>query len=359
MKTSAPTAGLAVVSLASHGDGIAYVGRLLERTLGELYPRAPRIVQLAPGSSDGTTVGERARFLSRMFREQVLSRADFWVFNHLALARVQSVIPRALRAPHIVFLNGIEAWAPGWKSGIRSALAGARGRIAISVHTARRVRSLHPDIGPVHVCPLALLPEEAPDAAAADLAAASLVDERSVLVVGRMSADERYKGHDELLECWGRVRHRIPDARLVIVGSGDDAERLRSKARRLGHSESVHFLGFVSGPTLQAVLSRAGVFAMPSRQEGFGLVYLEAMRARLPCIGSSVDAAGEVIIDGETGLLVDPARPDELSSSLVRLLEDRDLRARMGTAGGARYRAEFTYDAYRERLRAILQEMGL
>jgi phosphatidylinositol alpha-1,6-mannosyltransferase len=101
-----------------------------------------------------------------------------------------------------------------------------------------------------------------------------------------MSADERYKGHDQILDAWPVVRSRIPDARLVIVGDGDDAPRLRAKAASLGLAASVLFTGFVTEAQLAALYQKASVFAMPSREEGFGLVYLEAMARGVPCIGS-------------------------------------------------------------------------
>ena len=92
------------------------------------------------------------------------------------------------------------------------------------------------------------------------------------------------------------------------------------------------------------------VFAMPSRQEGFGLVYAEAMWHGLPCIGSTLDAAGEVIADGETGLLVPYDAPEPLADALVRLLSDPALAARMGSAGAADARRRFGYARFRDDL---------
>ena len=80
-----------------------------------------------------------------------------------------------------------------------------------------------------------------------------------------------------------------------MVGRGDDVDRLRAKAAALGLGRSVHFPGFLPDAALRAVMRHAAVFAMPSRGEGFGLVYLQAMRAGIPCLGSRDDAAGDVI----------------------------------------------------------------
>jgi glycosyltransferase involved in cell wall biosynthesis len=97
------------------------------------------------------------------------------------------------------------------------------------------------------------------------------------------------------------------------------------------------------------------VFAMPSRQEGFGLVYLEAMWWGLPCIASTADASGEVVLDGETGELVPYGDVGALGGALVRLLSDRARAARMGEAGRRRARDHFGYERFRSDLLTALE----
>src|SRR4030095_11992245 len=116
------------------------------------------------------------------------------------------------------------------------------------------------------------------------------------------------------------VRRSIPEARLVIAGDGDDAQRLRTKA-----GEGVDFAGRVDGATLAPLYRDAAFFVMPSTDEGFGLVYLEAMSASIPCIAAR-GAAEEIISDGHDGLIVDAANRDSLVAAMVRLFVDRDTR---------------------------------
>jgi phosphatidylinositol alpha-1,6-mannosyltransferase len=222
-----------------------------------------------------------------------------------------------------------------------------------SHHTAGRVMEMHPSIGPVIPVPLGLLPAEGRGARDEDIALR--VSPLSVAIVGRMNASERYKGHDPLLECWPAVTRRIPDAQLVIVGQGDDVPRLREKARALGVADRVLFTGFISDQAREAILTRVAAFAMPSRGEGFGLAYLEAMRAGVPCIGSTADAAGDVIVDGTTGFLIQPDDVEGLTRNVLRLLSDEEERRAMGEAGRARYQALFTYDRFVERLAPVLR----
>jgi len=139
----------------------------------------------------------------------------------------------------------------------------------------------------------------------------------------------------------------------VIVGDGLDAARLREKARRV--SSAITFSGFVDRETLDQLYEQAAVFAMPSRGEGFGLVYLEAMAHHLPCIGSVHDAAGEVIEHGSTGLLVDLDDPGSLGRALVCLLRDEETRSRMGSAGAERLTRQFSFDRFSRRLVSLLE----
>ena len=175
----------------------------------------------------------------------------------------------------------------------------------------------------------------------------------SALIVGRMAADERYKGHDPLLEIWRDVVAAVPGASLRIVGDGDDRARLERKAASLALGDRV----IVSRPARRrgarsASTQRCTAFVMPSRDEGFGFVFVEAMRAARACVGS-LGAAAEIIADGETGLLVEPDDRTQLLQAVVRLLRDRPATAAMGARGRARFLQQFTEARFRDRFTAL------
>jgi phosphatidyl-myo-inositol dimannoside synthase len=346
--------GLAVVTFRGTGDGIAYEARLLARTFEAAGAPATSIA-LEPARAGTVTRAERLRFTARVARAQLSRRVDWLLFNHVGIARAQAVVPPALRRPYAVMLNGVEAWDPALPEDRKQVLRDAALRISISPHTARRVEATHPDVGPVIPCLLALLPDL--PSGAPDDALLSTVGSRDVLIVGRMSAAERYKGHDELLEAWPAVRARVPGARLLVAGRGDDVERLRAKATALGIDEAVRFLGFVDDATLYALFGRIAAFAMPSRGEGFGLVYLEAMRQAVPCIGSVHDAAADLIVDGVTGRLVDQDDRGALADAIVTLLGDDNRRRAMGEAGRRRFHEHFAFERYGERLLPLLAQL--
>jgi phosphatidylinositol alpha-1,6-mannosyltransferase len=274
------------------------------------------------------------------------------VFAHLGLSHVEGFLPRSLQAPYGVFLYGTEAWKP-LPPRTRRRLRAAKVRVAVSEFTARRAVEVNDDIGDIAVVPLALprrkeVPERQP-APSPDAPDAPIV-----LIVGRMAVGEGYKGHDQLIDAWPHVAASVPGAELLIVGDGDDRPRLEAKARRLTGGQTIEFAGFVDRPTLERTYERAAVFAMPSRGEGFGLVYLEAMAHGLPCVGSVHDAAGEVIVHGGTGMLVNLDDPEALGRSVVCLLRDAGLRRRMGEAGRQRLRTHFSFDRFSRNLLGVL-----
>ncbi len=270
----------------------------------------------------------------------------FIVSMHLHLG--PAVLPLLNRGARLAtVLHGTEAWIP--VTGLR-AKSLARSQIVISVSrfTAERFQRANPGLVgcDVSVCLLG-----APPAATAALPPTEA--KPFALIVGRISSNERYKGHDQLLELWTQVVGGTPEARLVVAGDGDDRERLEQKAHRLGLSGAVSFLGRVDDETLQALYRDCSFFVMPSSREGFGLVFLEAMRAGKPCIGGE-GAPAEIIQDGVTGIVVHPGDPGALFQAIIRLFSDASLRARMGRAGHEEFAKHFTENHFRSRFLAAL-----
>ena len=308
-----------------------------------------QLLRLIEGSRPQPTLHDKVGFTLRL----AAARTDWILFSHLGLARAQARLPRLLHRRYGVFLHGVEAWCPLDAATVQL-LAAADIRLANSVYTATRVMQAHPGIGAVVPCPLAL-----PDACAAPTETAPSEAEPTVLMVGRMASTERYKGHDEVLDAWPRVVAAVPHARLLIAGGGDDLPRLQQKARANGVEKSVRFTGFIDRRALDECYRRAAVFALPSRGEGFGLVYLEAMAYSLPCVGSVHDAAREVIVDSATGRLVDQDHRDQLAEALIELLMDETLRRRLGTAGNRRLASEFSFARFESRLHTALDDVLL
>ena len=153
-------------------------------------------------------------------------------------------------------------------------------------------------------------------------------DTQLVAIVARLNP---WKGHRQLLAAVSGLAPHLPDVRLLVVGEGDQRAAFESFAADLGIADRVHFLGFRQDAL--RLIHASDVFAMPSSGEPFGLVYLEAMRCGVPVVALDDGGTPEVVDDGVTGLLSPPGDAAMFTSNLRRLLEDSDLRARLGAAG--------------------------
>jgi phosphatidylinositol alpha-1,6-mannosyltransferase len=229
--------------------------------------------------------------------------------------------------------------------------------IAVSRFTAERVRELlpaqHPLASRLHVIPNAV--DAAKYARPVVLEARPWQLQRFTLSIGELK--ER-KGHHLALEAWCRAARAHPDLHHYVVGkgAGDNYERsLRSIVERAGMAERVHFLGNVREDEKVDLLQRAQLFlhvpvtARDGGFEGFGIVYLEASAAGLPCIGTLGCGAEDAIVHERTGLLVEQSA-DAVERALARVLDDTSLRDSMSKAG----REHATRSSWSENARAVL-----
>ncbi len=151
-----------------------------------------------------------------------------------------------------------------------------------------------------------------------------------------------------MIQIWPRLENERPGLKLVLIGDGPDRPRLEAQASQVG--ANTHFLGRVDDAVRDRYLRHCMCFCMPSRREGFGLVYLEAMRLGKPVLGGSSDGAAEVIIDGVTGRTVDPTNTEKLLAALLDVSGPNA--PAYGAAGRARFLEHFTYEQFRDRFSA-------
>jgi len=141
-----------------------------------------------------------------------------------------------------------------------------------------------------------------------------------LLAVGRLAASERYKGHELVFAALPALRTRFPDIVQVVAGDGDDRARLEARASELAGEGTVRFLGYVADEELPDLYRLADLFVMPSSEEGFGIVYLEAAASGLRVIGGAGGGSGDAVPDERVGELVDPGDVDGLVEAVTRLL---------------------------------------
>src|SRR5262249_57554726 len=138
-----------------------------------------------------------------------------------------------------------------------------------------------------------------------------------------------YKGVDYVIRALPLLLGRFPNLVYHVIGDGDDRPRLERLAVEHGVQAAVRFAGILPDADLLRHYAGATIYVMPSRGEGFGFVFLEAMAQGTPAIGGNVDATPEVIVDGVTGYLIDPTSPDAIAAAVARLLDDPPLPPRL------------------------------
>lgn len=182
-------------------------------------------------------------------------------------------------------------------------------------------------------------------------------DNSKILAVARLVPR---KGIDVLIRALPIVRSAHPTATLDVVGDGPERQRLEFLSESLNLNDAVHFFGSVSNEELSRRYESVTLFALPTREtiddaEGFGLVFLEAASHGLSVVAGRGGGVGETVIDGVTGIMVDPTDPEAVAHAIIRLLSDQNLRNALGTAGRARAQKEFTAEESAKRIMILCQ----
>jgi phosphatidylinositol alpha-1,6-mannosyltransferase len=270
---------------------------------------------------------------------------------------VRAMKTRSWKFRSIIFAHGVEVWRPlGWPRG--TALRRADLVIAPSSDTVQHLISEQRVLSTKVVrLPWGIDPEfearlESPSQPPPPPGFPQ--SGRVILTVGRWDSSERYKGADTLISVLPGVLKSAPDVSLVLVGDGDDRARLEHLARNLGVSERAHFLHGLSPAQLFACFANSEIFALPSRGEGFGLVFLEAMACAKPVIGGAHGGIPDIVEDGVTGLLVPHGDAERLTQALGSLLTHPAHAREMGERGRERVRRDYTFEEFQFRLTRIL-----
>lgn len=273
--------------------------------------------------------------------------ADTALVWHVGMLKLAPIL-RGFRGRVVMFCHGIELWRRhGWLT--RRLLRRVDLFLSNSDYTWRRFLEYAPFLhGRPHITtglgfgePLAG-PIPTPDAIP------------SAVIVGRMARTEDYKGHRELIAAWPRVLERVPTARLDVLGDGDLRPELEEMVHQRNLGDRIRFLGRVSEECKSELLAASRCLAMPSRNEGFGIVYLEAMRLGRPCLVSVCDAGREVVNPPEAGLAVDARDLNAVADALAKLLSETAQWRAWSEAARRRYAANYTAASFQQRLRCAL-----
>ena len=242
---------------------------------------------------------------------------------HPNFARVGAALGRAIRSQFWTAAHGIDAWEACPRR-VVAALASCDRILAVSEFTRRKLIACH-SLDPARI---SVLPNTFdarrffPNTGSGDVREElGLGRENHLLLsVGRMAEPERMKGFDLVIRAMPQILKGAPGAYYVIAGAGPDLPRLRQIAGECRVAERVKFAGFVPDERLPAYYNACDAFVLPSKKEGFGIVFLEALACGSPVIAGTVDASGEALLGGELGILVDPDSIEEIAAASISLL---------------------------------------
>jgi phosphatidyl-myo-inositol dimannoside synthase len=313
--------------------GIAQYNRDLVAALAET-PGANRIIVLPRlGDGNGSTLppgvrqlkaqGNRLSYSLAALRAAVmLGPFDFVFCGHLHLAPLAALLAASLGVPLWLQLHGYEAW-DDIKRAERWSAERARLITAVSRYTRRRFLSLAGvDPSCVRVLPNTVDGGFCPGAKSdALLDRYGLRGKRVLLTVSRLDPNERRKGHDRVIKTLPVIVTAVPNAVYLIAGHGADRARLEALAQSLGVADNVVFAGSVAPDELPHLYRLADLFVMPSAQEGFGIVFLEASASGLRAIGGNADGSIDALADGAIGTTIDPNDTEALVRAITRGLE--------------------------------------
>jgi glycosyltransferase involved in cell wall biosynthesis len=299
----------------------------------------------------GAARGKAAFVLNLIANLPAFARADLIYCGHINLVPFAWLLGAVFRKPVVLAIYGIEAWQPTGRGMVDRLAPRIPHVVSISKFTAERFAAW----GALPASRIRLLPNAihleryGTQGRAAQLAERLGLTGRTVLLtVGRLASKERAKGFDEVLDLVPELSGEIPGLVYVIAGDGDYRPELEAKVDRLGIRDRVVFTGFIPENDKPDLYRAADAYVMPSRGEGFGFVFLEAMACGTPVVASSADGSRDAVMDGELGAMV---APDDRAALKAAILEA--LRRPKGIPPQLEY---FSFENFCERTAAVVRD---
>ncbi len=320
---------------------VVVLPRLIPQPIGAVPAKLTHDVAAARGT---------ASYLRRALRHALSGgRFDLIYCAHIHLAPLAWLLSRLTGAPWVLCLYGVDGWRRSGRP-IADRLTGkADHYVFLSQLTMDRFLTVWPvDPGRCTVVYNAVHMKEfgeGPKDPGLE-ARYGLAGKKVLMTFGRLDPSEQAKGFDRVIALLPRLRRKVPNIAYLICGSGGDRERLEALARDHEVGDLVVFAGMIEESEKAAHYRLADLYVMPSRLEGFGFVFLEAMACGIPAIASTIDGGREAVRLGEIGQMVDPFDADALEQAIYRGLEQP-----RGIPEGLGY---FSYGNFRDRMQAAL-----
>ncbi|MDZ8183632.1 MAG: glycosyltransferase [Nostoc sp. ChiSLP02] len=254
----------------------------------------------------------------------IFQRPTIVISTHVNYATACYILKLITGVPYWVVAHGLEVWDIESKI-VKLALEKADRVISVSNYTRQRLlQETNIDADKIVVLPNTFDAEQFQIKPKPSylLKRYNLTDEQPViLTVTRLGRMAKYKGYDKIIHALVKVRSHIPNVRFILVGKGDDLPRIKDLIHSLNLEDCITIAGFVPDNELSDHYNLCDVFAMPSKGEGFGIVYLEALACGKPVLAGDRDGSIDPLANGKLGCLVDPDNVEEIADSLIQILQ--------------------------------------
>lgn len=263
-------------------------------------------------------------FAAKIVGRGLWERPDLVITTHLNFTIAAYWLKRLAGIPYWTVAHGVEAWNIQ-RPALQTALRHADRILAVSSYTRDRLikeQNLDPS-------KISLLPNTFDHNRFKIAGKPTFLLERYglkpeqpiILTVNRLSLSESYKGYDKVLEALPQIRQVIPNVHYIIVGKGDARPHIEQLIQERQLQDCVTLAGFIPDTELCDYYNLCNVFAMPSKLEGFGIVYLEALACGKPTLGGNQDGAIDALCQGELGALVNPNDVGKIAKTIIQILQ--------------------------------------
>jgi glycosyltransferase involved in cell wall biosynthesis len=299
-----------------------------------------------------TGLNSKFKYVTTVLNTLSGTQFDGVICGHINLLPVAFLAHIWAKVPMVLIIHGIDAWKPTNNQLTNYLVRKINAFISVSELTKQRFLSWAKLKNSKNfVLPNTIdLERYTPGPKSPALLDRYDLDGKVVLMtLGRLAANERYKGIDEVLEVLPELKRKIPNLTYLIVGDGTDRSRLEKKASSLGLNKHVIFTGLVSEQEKVEHYRLADAYVMPGYGEGFGIVYLEAMGCGIPVVASKMDASREAVRNGMLGLLVDPYDLKDIKHGILEALKRSK-----GIPKGLEY---FSYTNFEQKVHHIVDDI--
>ncbi len=307
-----------ISSLCSHPNCSVVVAIPRKKLCDRLENLPPKLTYITSG-----VTGKLSYFLTVFNTIRTNSKFDLIVCGHLYMLPLAWMVKLWTKAPILMIIHGVEAWKPR-KRLVNYCIKNLDGIVSVSQHTMDLFQAwANVPETQQFILPNSIAIEQygyAPKNPEL-LSRYGLKDKTVLMTLGRLDSYERYKGFDEMIDLMPQLSTIIPNLTYLIVGEGPDRDRLEAKVRSLNIQKQVVFTGFITESEKADHYRLADAYVMPSKGEGFGIVFLEAMACGIPVVASKLDGSREAVRDGLLGILVNPDDPEEIKTGILEALQ--------------------------------------